>query len=949
MAVSDDVRAAVFSKLIFVRAHIIKDLEPYVCVLPGCRNDDEDDDEVQTFWSTASWLDHMRLSHGKIWECSAKGHSTLTFQDQEQYDLHQITDHGVDDGHLMGLRRLAERPANEPIRNCLFMGPMCVEVESNSHSHYAFAAESVERCVAYHLKEVALLALPSLHNLEDELEDAESVTAEEGRGNGHRLSMLSLMEAVSFSGTRDQEAPLSDDTQFQQTEPPLYEEDWSFIHEVKDVDHTSQDEDRHKEAAYLQPHKESQSEHSFVSKETIAKRRTFVNSLEFAQMNNQFNSVAEPTPNTCIWVTKTTEFQTWLYEAESPFHSGLFCIFGKPGSGKSVLMKSAFTQIRSDMPDVINTCLFFNNKDPDLSISHIGMYRSLLWQLLRQIPDLQDVLDFVSDIDSLFDAGFLQQLLRRAFTRLRRNRIFCWIDGIDACEQVHSVLDFLNDVCERATFTGSWLRICVSSRHYPFLRLPPRVSLILEDCQEHQSDIATYLQANLVTPDNLEFTKVKDAILIRSSGIFLWVVEMVKLLNDDYDRRSPFGTKRLDERSAEVNRLYHIIWGKRTGEAPERSSVIMCMLCALRPLDLKELYFAVVSRSTVIFGSDFSRRSDEMTSGLMRRSILSWSQGLVEVSQTEDTTTSFIHSTVRDFFIESFEELLSPRDRLTPTPSFVLGVCHDRFKESCRNYLSRVFLAKFQNPGYSGPNDLLKLGWTEDRIVSYFSSTFPLLKYAVENVLKHSEMAAKSGISQLKFIEEEFSFQAWVTLGNIFHLGSQIQYWSEASRLHFLIKSGAAKLTLIELSKVQYIDVRSQHHESPLHTAIRSEQRSCLGALLLPDLRPLRKTANDDLEEVPDFPTIKVGTVIDILLKHKERILRDSDGTPLMWACKRGETNVTKCLLATRKVSLDHRDAIGNSAICLAVKHGHDHLVEMLRKAGAEPWSDTTAYETDSK
>lgn len=59
----------------------------------------------------------------------------------------------------------------------------------------------------------------------------------------------------------------------------------------------------------------------------------------------------------------------------------------------------------------------------------------------------------------------------------------------------------------------------------------------------------------------------------------------------------------------------------------------------------------------------------------------------------------------------------------------------------------------------------------------------------------------------------------------------------------------------------------------------------------------------------------------------------DSNGTTeFMWACSRGDHVLVKHMLKHEDVYLNHEDAFGNTALSLAVKHGHTKIVKMLLK-----------------
>ncbi|KAB8228167.1 uncharacterized protein BDW43DRAFT_316146 [Aspergillus alliaceus] len=71
-----------------------------------------------------------------------------------------------------------------------------------------------------------------------------------------------------------------------------------------------------------------------------------------------------------------------------------FWIKGKAGSGKSTIMKFVFQQtLTSKDGRDVNISFFFNARGEELEKTTPGMYRSLLFQLLEFVPELQVLLD----------------------------------------------------------------------------------------------------------------------------------------------------------------------------------------------------------------------------------------------------------------------------------------------------------------------------------------------------------------------------------------------------------------------------------------------------------------------------------------------------------------------------------------------------------------------------
>jgi ABC-type glutathione transport system ATPase component len=73
-----------------------------------------------------------------------------------------------------------------------------------------------------------------------------------------------------------------------------------------------------------------------------ATRSEILQSLKFDEMSDRFSTINPAHMRTCHWLVEREEYKAWQDMAKSLEHSGLLWIKGKPGAGKSTLMKWAF-------------------------------------------------------------------------------------------------------------------------------------------------------------------------------------------------------------------------------------------------------------------------------------------------------------------------------------------------------------------------------------------------------------------------------------------------------------------------------------------------------------------------------------------------------------------------------------------------------------------------------
>ncbi|KAK1967658.1 purine and uridine phosphorylase [Colletotrichum sublineola] len=197
------------------------------------------------------------------------------------------------------------------------------------------------------------------------------------------------------------------------------------------------------------------------------------------------------------------DYNEWLKPEMLAEHHGLLWIRGKPGAGKSTLMKYLHTNTsRTRGRQTLIACFFFNARGDQLERSLEGMHRSLLLQLLRGHPELQSVLDDL------------------AVLRLGRRQFTCFIDALDECDeqQVMDMVDYFEDLTAEATDAKRGIK------------------LTLEDQQGHTEDLANYVASRLRIHNRDLKEELQPKLIEKASGVFLWVVLVVDVLNKEYAR-----------------------------------------------------------------------------------------------------------------------------------------------------------------------------------------------------------------------------------------------------------------------------------------------------------------------------------------------------------------------------------------------------------------------------
>lgn len=223
------------------------------------------------------------------------------------------------------------------------------------------------------------------------------------------------------------------------------------------------------------------------------------------------------------WIWKTG-FETWL-KGDAP----IFWITGKPGSGKSTLIKyltdAAKTRdilrLRGGQCELLH--FFFDFRyGSGVANSPEGMLRSLLLQLSNKDDDIAERLRGVLDPKRLngFTTPELQDVISDV---LRRTPKMCaFIDGLDEYRgDMIELLSILFDLRERTD-----IRLCLASRANASIKtkLKDHPYLVMQEhnlasIKRHLYSLNDQAAARLKAPCPQE---IVDEIVIRAEGVILW-------------------------------------------------------------------------------------------------------------------------------------------------------------------------------------------------------------------------------------------------------------------------------------------------------------------------------------------------------------------------------------------------------------------------------------------
>ena len=241
-------------------------------------------------------------------------------------------------------------------------------------------------------------------------------------------------------------------------------------------------------------------------------------SLTFDRMDARLRNVTRATPKTCDWLFCHKDFKAWLQDNRLAEHRGFFWLKGKPGSGKSTMMKNALDLAKKRRSkNTIILSYFFNARAPSaLEKSCLGLYRSLVHQILRNIPKSQSTFfdKFLSKerngrVDEWTQEELQDFLIDVVKTIDAPLKLF--IDALDEGDEndVRKMIHFLQELGRHSESSFMRPRICLSSRHYPHISIEGALSLTIEHQPEHQQDIGKYVQQNFVSEDTPQMVALR--------------------------------------------------------------------------------------------------------------------------------------------------------------------------------------------------------------------------------------------------------------------------------------------------------------------------------------------------------------------------------------------------------------------------------------------------------
>ncbi|KAK0643053.1 hypothetical protein B0T16DRAFT_176251 [Cercophora newfieldiana] len=708
-------------------------------------------------------------------------------------------------------------------------------------------------------------------------------------------------------------------------------------------------------------------------------KRTLMDSLRFDQIDARQLTIKNAHLDTCKWLLETSEYVGWLDPDRFTEHHGFLWIKGKAGTGKSTLMKFILSNAWKEMTEEVVVSFFFNARGGDLEKSTIGMYRSLLFQILEKIPELQNLpgqlppgpLYSSMRRGTRFDWGVeaLKAFFEEVIRNLGNSSLVCFIDALDECEEyeIRDMVSFFEHLGRSHSQARKSFRVCFASRHYPQITICKGLDLVLEAQGGHSADIVNYLNSELKVGENKLAQDIRHQVQEKASGVFMWVVLVTRILNREYDCGNIHSLRqRLRDIPKDLHTLFREIL---THDNYNRDQLLLCVqwiLFAEQPLTPEELYFAVLSGVRENTISKWDR--DEITESDMTRFIINSSKGLAEITKSSRPTVQFIHESVRDFLLKEG----GLREIWPALTDNLEGQVHEQLKQCCFSTMQNA-VAQLRNdhieesiPPLAEGDEAAKEGLRE------LPGDFPFLSYAVSHIISHSDEAEGTGISQAAFLQS-FQVSKWIMLDNMFQErrrpGKRCRT-KNASLLYVLAELDAANLIRHHPSKLDCFKKEDEYFGVPYLAAVAKGNamaaRTFLEAQLevaplTPSTRMLcerflqhggeDESVGEDYEYIAWDPCVSLNLAwhapepLVMIYDHSEEFTidmkaHDPDGQRHLSAaiCRRHEAVVR--FLLQKGVSVHGTDKThqpqDHNALLRASRYGHESLVKLFIEHGAD-------------
>jgi hypothetical protein len=416
--------------------------------------------------------------------------------------------------------------------------------------------------------------------------------------------------------------------------------------------------------------------------------------LYFQHMPDRLESIPQAHEKTFSWIFSNQfqndksliwdNFPEWLAQEDSD----IYWITGKPGSGKSTLMKylyehpqlATLSRMWAKGANLITAGFYLWNSGSGMQISRLGLFRSLLHTCLKEQKD--SILSVFPERWEQFMAygggreAFEWAELQRGFKHMVSNqskKFLFLIDGLDEFDgEPKEIIDLIIDTA------GPNVKMCVASRPWlPFEDAFQHKPNLLLERLTHQ-DIMHYVHGHFHEHEHYKQLKIMepaaDSVLLsnivnKAQGVFLWVYLVVQSLLEGLSNSDSMSglQSRLDSLPSDLRALFNKLLDRLQPQYFERACETFRLLQTYRECFQSDTIDQVPTLLGLWYADDQDTKSSLsakimafqnsvtiMRTEAMRRRLNARCKGLLEVKTytkepNSDPSISYLHRTARDF------------------------------------------------------------------------------------------------------------------------------------------------------------------------------------------------------------------------------------------------------------------------------------------------------------
>lgn len=515
------------------------------------------------------------------------------------------------------------------------------------------------------------------------------------------------------------------------------------------------------------------------------------------------------------WFTECTAYRDWsIICKDLAIEAPILYIKGRPGSGKSTLMKHISLQQQRRNDQNITITHFFSQYGSPSQCTAKGMYQSLLQQLIENmelVPCETKVLErWMRSRSADLQISDLRELLVYLIP-LSERPIFLFVDALDQTSSadlpdVIKTLHSISKVCNsRPDF-----RLCLSSINTgDSLKGFRSAEINLDTHAGHTQDILRYAESRLNIGHDDKARQIHQQIARLARGNFLWAVVALNVLSDDLTQNGRGAVfERLDVLPPSLPDLYRSILSNDHGQIQGALLVLRLVCQAPSPPTIRDLYLAAKSNTNsqhFLMKFLHSPPADET----MKTFILNTSKGLLRVEKQSPMRVRLLHPSVSNI-LENLETsgYTDPKSGPYLSP----GLANEHLKNGCLDVLRSL----------------------DAPLGEHKQLSLEAVKYAIDNILTHANEAARGGISQQNFLSI-FPRKVWIQLTN--SLSIKPKYHENTNLLYILAELSLSELILSYPHSSAFLSLEPNMQQIPLFVALETMHIETISALLSLEVR----------------------------------------------------------------------------------------------------------------